>query len=69
MDPQNGDWCCAKCHYFIENDPKGQKTLEEFKKKQLGEKEYKALLIRANQTFRKDDKMNIIILKELIKRT
>jgi hypothetical protein len=67
FDPQNGDWCCSKCHFFVENDPQGQKTLEVWKLKQLGEKDYKALLVRANQTFHKDDKMNILILKELLK--
>lgn len=67
FDEENGDWTCGKCHFFIENDPTGQRTLEEWKKNQLGEKRYKALLVRANQIGKKDDKLNEIILKQLIK--
>jgi hypothetical protein len=68
-DLENGDWCCAKCHYFIENDPEGQKTLEQWKRKQLGETAYKLLILRANDDSKKhkDDKLNEIILKEILK--
>jgi hypothetical protein len=68
-DLRNGDWVCAKCHFFVENDPQGQKTLDAWKLKQLGEKEYKLVLLLANDDSRKhkDDKMNILILKELMK--
>lgn len=69
FDLENGDWVCAKCHYFVENDQEGQRVLEGFKRRQLGEYRYKLLLIRANDDSRKhkDDKMNILILKELLK--
>jgi hypothetical protein len=67
FDPDNADAACKKCHYFIENHPEGQKTLEEFKRNQLGEKRYNFLLIRANQTGKKDDAMAIIIIKQLMK--
>jgi hypothetical protein len=67
FDEENCDWVCAKCHYFVENHPNGQQTLEEFKKNQLGEKRYKMLLIRVNQTGRKDDKLAILYIKQLIK--
>lgn len=66
FDLHNGDWCCAKCHYFVENDPMGQKTLEEWKRKQLGEKEYNLLLLRANQYQKKDDVLTIIYLKAIL---
>jgi hypothetical protein len=66
FDPDNCDWVCGKCHYFVENDPQGQKTLEEWKRKQLGEKRYNSLLIRANQTGKKDDAMAIIYIKQLM---
>lgn len=65
FDLENGDWSCAKCHYFIENDPIGQKTLEDWKLKQLGEKAYKNLLVRANSYHKKDDVMTILYLKSL----
>lgn len=67
FDLENADWCCAKCHYYVENDPAGQKTLEAWKRIQLGEKSYKMLLVRANSYGKKDDKMTMIILKQLMK--
>jgi hypothetical protein len=67
FDPDNADSGCKKCHYFIENHPEGQKTLEEWKRNQLGEKRFNALLIRANQTGKKDDTLAIIYIKQLIK--
>lgn len=66
FDPDNCDLACRKCHYFVENDPAGQKTLEEWKLKQLGEKQFNALLIRANTTGRKDNKLAILYIKQLI---
>lgn len=67
FDPQNADAACVKCHFFVENDPEGQKVLEAWKLQQLGEKEYKALLIRANITGKRDDFLTKLYLKELIK--
>lgn len=66
-DPANCDLACRKCHFFIENDPLGQKTLEAWKEKQLGEKEYKALLIRANTYGKRDDFLTSLYIKELLK--
>lgn len=64
-DPDNCDAVCVPCHFFVENDSQGQKTLEEWKEKQLGEQRYKALLIRANTTGRRDDKLTAIYIKQL----
>lgn len=66
-DLRNGDWVCGKCHYFVENDPNGQKTLDAWKWKQLGEKEYKAVLVAEQVIGKKDDQMNILILKQILK--
>lgn len=66
-DPENCDAACKKCHYFIENHPEGQKTLEEWKKRQLGEKRYNLLLMRANTPGKRDDKLTKIIVAELMK--
>ncbi len=66
-DPLNADLSCRKCHFFIENDPSGQKTLEQWKFKQLGEKEYKNLMVRANTIGKRDDFMTKLYLTELIK--
>lgn len=67
FDPNNCDLSCRQCHFFIENDPIGQRTLEEWKKKQLGETEYKKLILRANQYKRRDDLMDKIYVQALIK--
>jgi len=66
FDPANVDLACRKCHYFVENDPQGQKTLEEWKKNQLGEREYKLLLVRANTSGKRDDKLTALYIKQLL---
>lgn len=48
FDPENCDAACKKCHNFIENEKEGQKTLEEWKEKQLGKNGFNKLFIRAN---------------------
>ena len=66
FDPQNCDAACKKCHNFIENEKDGQKILEDWKKKQLGEKGFNLLFIRANtsdQTMR-----NIPLVRLYIKK-
>lgn len=67
FDPQNLDWVCGKCHYFVENHPDGQKTLERWKLEQLGRQKYEALLIRANLIGKKDDKLALIVINQLLK--
>lgn len=77
FDPLNCDAACKKCHYFVEvgenGDDEGngyvsgQKFLAEWKKKQLGEVEYKKLLIRANTIKKRDDYLDTIYVKELLK--
>ncbi len=66
-DPDNCDLACRRCHFFIENDPNGQRVLEEFKRRQLGEKRYNLLLLRANSTGKRDDFMTSLYIKELLK--
>lgn len=51
-DPQNCDSACKKCHNFIENEKDGQKILEDWKRKQLGEDGFKKLMIRAHTSDR-----------------
>lgn len=65
FDPQNCDASCKKCHHFIENDKDGQKTLEGFKKKQLGESGFKKLFIRVNTS--DDTKSKLPFIKLYIK--
>lgn len=67
MDEENCDWVCAKCHFFVENVLNGQKVLEAWKLKQLGEKRYLNLLVRTQSYKKKDVEMNVIIIKQLMK--
>lgn len=67
FDPSNCDLACRRCHFFVENDPQGQKTLEEWKKEQLGEREYNLLILRANTAGKRDDVMADLYIKELLK--
>lgn len=64
-DLENCDAACKKCHNFVENDPEGQKTLEAWKLKQLGPKRYKNLILRANMTGHRDDKLSLLYVKQL----
>jgi len=64
-DELNCDSACIPCHYFVENHPEGQKTLEKFKKNQLGEAVYKKLIIRANTRGTKDEKLTKLYIKQL----
>lgn len=66
-DPQNCDLVCRGCHFFVENHPEGQRVLEQWKIKQLGEKEYKLLLVRANTIGKRDDFLTKLYIKELMK--
>src|SRR3990167_10643376 len=49
FDPDNADASCLSCHRFVEDSAAGVQTLQEFKKKQLGEKRFNALWIRSEE--------------------
>lgn len=66
FDPENLDLACRSCHSFVENHPEGQKTLEKWKLKQLGERRYNLLMIRKETYHKKDDVMTIKYIKILI---
>ncbi len=67
FDPRNADSGCRPCHRWIEDTAEGKKALEEWKKKQLGEEEYKKLMVLANTTGHRDDKLITLYLKQLMK--
>lgn len=67
FDLENCDAACKKCHHFVENDPNGQKVLEEWKLAQLGQKRYNLLIIRANQTGHRDDAAALLFVRGLEK--
>ena len=66
FDQLNCDASCNICHAFVEDTPEGQKILEEFKRKQLGETEYRNLIIRANTPAHIDKKLELMYVKGLI---
>src|SRR3990167_4605169 len=64
-DPDNADAICFACHqYWGSTD---YESYREFKTRQLGEKRYKALTIRARLYCRKDRKMALLVVRELAK--
>jgi len=68
FDPMNVHSLCFSCHKRMggyTNSQNGEYDL--WMKELLGEKEYKLLLLRANQSGKKDDVMNKIYIKELLK--
>lgn len=64
FDPDNCDALCYYCHMRWGGDYRANYT--EFKKKQLGEKRYNQLILRANSYCKKDRKMALMYVKELI---
>lgn len=64
FDPDNGDAACRACHMYLE-EHKGEYYRRKFQ--MLGEKKFNLLTIRANTPQKKDDAMQILILKELLK--
>lgn len=64
-DPENVDTLCSGCHQIWGGDDRRQ--YETFKRKQLGERDYNLLEMRKNQYVKKDRKLALIIVKELLK--
>lgn len=65
FDPLNCDTLCFNCHHRWGGDYRDEYST--FKRKQLGEKEYKKLDIRAHTYFKKDRKLSLLYAKELLK--
>lgn len=67
FDPQNCDTACRSCHQYVEDTVEGKRRLESWKELQLGEREYKLLLLRGQMYRKKDDVINLLYIKELLK--
>ena len=61
FDDENCDCFCAGCHKYFTEMPA---LYAEWKKKKMGEKAYKILMLRAHQMGKRDDKLMGIILKK-----
>ena len=64
FDPRNCDAACIKCHMYAEEHPV---VLDAWKLKQLGEEVYKQVEIASITYHRRDDTMNTLIVRALIK--
>ena len=64
FDGENIDVLCFPCHNYFEMNP-AEYTI--WKEKQLGEKRYKMLMVRAHTYQKRDDKKMLIALKFLLK--
>ena len=63
FDEENCDTACRKCHQYLEEH---KDEYREWKKKQLGEKRYNALIIRANTRGHRDDVIQKLVNKALL---
>ena len=66
VDPLNADAACRKCHDWVGRTVEGMRWLKEFKLKQLGEREYNLLEIRAATYHKRDDRMDMFYIKQLL---
>jgi len=64
-DPDNCVTLCYGCHQYF--DETNREAYRDFKLKQLGEKGFNALKLRANLYKKKDRKMSLLIAKMLLK--
>ena len=66
FDQENTDVLCFFCHQYFTSNPA---EYAEWKKKRLGEKKYKMLMVRKNTYKKKDDKLVLIWLNQELKKT
>lgn len=64
FDEQNVITLCGGCHSYFTAHPQEH---QEWQLKRLGQKEYDALMIRANTPVKRDRKMSLLIAKQLLK--
>src|SRR3990167_6002756 len=64
FDEENCDVLCNYCHRTFHENPS---SYHEWKLNKLGKKRFNALMVRANQTGKRDDKLTLLTLQQLIK--
>jgi hypothetical protein len=64
-DPENCDTLCMFCHFKWGSDQR--RDYEAFKRKQLGETAYRKLEIRSQMYAKRDHKLALLYVKELLK--
>lgn len=63
-DVENVDTFCTGCH--VQWGSEDREAYRDFKIKQLGENGFKALMVRANLPKKKDRKLDLMIVKEML---
>lgn len=66
FDDENCDLACRSCHNFV-HTAEGAKVLEDWKRKQLGDRAYSLLILRANQTGKRDDLVTRLVINQRLK--
>src|SRR5947207_2027733 len=64
FDEENCDILCVRDHFYFETH---KTEYETWKKNQMGEEAFNLLMVRAHVTGKRDDKLQIILLKKLMK--
>lgn len=64
-DPDNSTALCYGCHSYF--DGAGKEEYRNFKIKQLGQEGFNALILRSNMYKKKDRKLDLIVVKQMIK--
>src|SRR3990167_5661752 len=63
FDPENTDVLCFSCHNYFSMSPH---EYVEWKKKRMGERAYKLLMVRAHTYQKRDDKKGLLWLKIMV---
>lgn len=63
FEPLNCDALCFGCHSYFESNP-GE--YQEWKKEQLGEEQYKKLMVQAHTIQKRDDKLMFLYISKLL---
>ncbi len=64
FDEENCDILCIRCHQYFESH---KTEYEAWKKERLGEQGFNLLMLRANKSGKRDDKLVLLWVKQLMK--
>ncbi len=67
FDPENCILLCYGCHQFQWGHGDGRQEYTDFMKQKLGEDRFNWLDVRAHTTKKRDDAMDMVVIKELLK--
>jgi 5-methylcytosine-specific restriction endonuclease McrA len=64
FDEENCDILCVRCHQYFESH---KTEYDEWKRSRLGPRAFDLLALRANRAGKRDDKWQILIIRQLMK--